>query len=346
MKPVVRQPERSFTQSIRSQLYDALAQTLADPTVLAGLPRESLLAEAVIAGAAELGSAACRRALFALDELPPIAGVDLRRRYEAVTTRPGHRPLALYESLATTGHLVSPVAQEVERLYRQWGLLPDEELPDSASVELAFLAFLAELEAEAHEAGKEGLVRQQRNVQRDFLQEHAMRWLPQLGRALAASQDPYFVPVGQLLEEFLCEEQLRLLTSHKGATKADIPFVVSGDRCSLCGFCVQTCPTGALWVGENDDESSLLLNPARCIGCAKCLPVCPDDALRMIARTDIDRADLARSPILLHRSERAHCPRCGGATVSRAELNAVYARLEANSHLRYRLSLCNRCKGS
>jgi len=326
------------TAPIRAQLYDILAQTLADPTLLAGSPRESLLAEVVIAGAAELGSAACRRILFALEELPPIADDELRHRFEIVTTRPGRRPLALHESLATTGHLVSPVGRDVEQVYRRWGLCSGVELPDSASVELAFLAFLVEQEAAAQAAGQTGASRRQRKAQRDFLHEHVMRWLPQLGRALAASQDPYLAPVGQLLEEFLREEQLRLLTPHKGATTADIPFVVSGDRCSLCGFCVQTCPTGALWVGENDVESNLLLNPARCIGCAQCLPVCPDGALSMTRR------DGAAGPLSLHHSPRAHCPRCGAATVSQAELDAVFARLDADASLRQRLSLCNRCK--
>lgn len=325
--------------SVRSQLYDMLAQTLSDPAVMAGYPRESLLAETVITGAAELGSAACRRALFALEELPPIAGEEIRKRFELATSRPGRRPLALYESLATTGRLLGPAVEQVEAIYRQWGLEPEDDLPDGASVELAFMAFLTAAEAEAISTGATGQVRELRNAQRTFLQEHILPWMPQLGRALAASEDPYIMPIGHLLEEFLREDQLRLLTPRQGRSRADIPFVVDGERCSLCGFCVQTCPTGALWVGENEAETSLLLNPDRCIGCAKCLPVCPDSALRMTSRNGV-----GQGPVALHRSERARCPHCGAATVSQAELNAVFARLEAGPDLRYRLSLCNRCK--
>ena len=340
MKPIVRRPEQDFAQKIRSQLYDILAQALTDPALLAGCPRESLLAEAVIAGAATLGSAACRRTLFALQELPSITGADLRQRFSLATDRPGQRPLALYESLATTGHLVGPPGQEVEQLYRRWGLEPDGDLPDAASVELAFLAYLSEQEAEALAAGHAGQAQKLRAGQRTFLQEHAMRWLPQVGRALASSADPYLTPVGQLLEEFLKEEQLRLLTPRNGVSRTAIPFVDAEERCSLCGFCVQSCPTGALWVGETATETSLLLNPLRCIGCTRCLPVCPDGALLMMGRTET-----LASPFLLHRSQRAHCPRCDEATVSQAELTAVFARLDADTALRRRLSLCNRCKG-
>lgn len=336
MKP----PEATTTSTpaSRADLYDTLAQVLDDPAMLAGLPGESLLAEAVIGGAAALGSATCRRILFALEELPPVAGQELRQRLERVTARPDHRPLAFYESLATTGQLVGPPGQEAAAIYRQWGLEADGDLPDAASVELAFLAFLAQEEARAEAEGAAGQVRALRNAQRGFLQGHAMHWLPQLGRALAASGDPYFALLGQLLEGFLKEEQLRLLTPRAGVSKADIPFVVSGNLCSLCGFCVQTCPTRALWIGETDAETSLLFNPARCIGCAKCLPVCPEDALHMARR------DGAAGPLALQRSQRAHCPRCGAPTVSQAELDAVFARLDADPHLRQRLSLCNRCK--
>jgi ferredoxin len=117
--------------------------------------------------------------------------------------------------------------------------------------------------------------------------------------------------------------------------------IIAGQECGLCGFCVQSCPVGALWISENEQTTFLLLKPEQCIGCAKCLPVCPDGALGMVTRP----ADLATT-VAVRRSQRARCPRCAAPTVSQAELTAVFARLDADETLRYRLSLCESCKAT
>lgn len=330
---------------MRAALYDALAQLLADPSQLAGFPKASALAEIVKQGATGLGSPACRRALFALDDLPPISAEDLRRRFEEVLNPPGRRPLATYESLATHGRLVGPISQTVAMLYRQWGIDPDGDLPDAASVELAFAAFLLGEEAAALAESQGSRARTCRRTQRQFLREHLLAWLPQLGRGLR-SAGAHCALVGQLLEEFLKEEQLRSVMPKGGNGKGDLPVAFAPDRCSLCGFCVQSCPTGALWVAETNADTTLLLNPARCIGCAKCLPVCPDHVLRMVPRSVADLLPSDPTPLLLVHSQRARCPRCGDPTVSQAELGAVFARLDASPDLRHRISLCNRCKSS
>ncbi|NOZ50176.1 MAG: 4Fe-4S dicluster domain-containing protein [Chloroflexi bacterium] len=322
----------------RSILIDTLAQALNDASILAGAPLQTPLADAVTEGAQHLGSAACRRALFALKELPSVAADELQRRFDQVISRPGRRPVPLYESLALNGRLLSPTTHDVARQYRQYGLEPDGDLADSAPVELAFLAFLVEAEAEALLMDQQRQARRWRKIQRQFLNEHVITWLPMVGRALAQSDDPHFVMLGHLLEGFLKEEQLRVLVNIKHRAQADVPSIDAA-ACGLCGFCVQSCPTGALWVSENDSSTYLVLKPENCIGCAKCLPVCPDDALRMVSRP----AGLAPT-VILRESPRTHCPRCHTPTVSQAELNAVFARLEADDELCYRLSLCESCK--
>ncbi len=336
----MNEPQRQHTETIaRAIVLDALAQALSDPAILAGAPASSPLADILSSAVSELGSAACRRALFALAELPPADADDLQRRFQAIVQAPDRRPVPLYESMALHGRLMSPAAYELVQLYRQYGLEPNGELPDSASVELAFLAMLVEAEADALLAEEKNEAQRWRKIQRQFLNEHIMTWLPLVGRALARSGDPHITVLGHLLTDFLQEEQLRVLMNQRRKSKGNIPFV-DGEACGLCGFCVQTCPTGALWVSENDTATYLVLKPESCIGCAKCLPVCPDDALRMVGRPQ------QLSPtIILHQSPRVHCPRCGAATVSRAELDAVFSRLEADAQLRYRLSLCESCKG-
>ncbi|NOZ72273.1 MAG: 4Fe-4S dicluster domain-containing protein [Chloroflexi bacterium] len=324
----------------RALVLDALAQALSDPAIMAGAPTSSPLAEALKQVAPFLGSAACRRALFALAELPSLETEVLQHHFEALITEAQGQPLPLYESLALNGRLMGAAAQEVARIYRQYGLEPDGELPDAASVELAFLAFLVEAEAEAHLLGATAEAQRLRQEQHQFLNEHVLAWLPLVGRALSKTGEPHWVMLGHLLEDFLREEQVRVLVDDRGEKVARVPFIAEAEKCGLCGFCVQICPPAALWISENAEVTALLLTPERCLDCGKCLPVCPDHALQMVPRP----ANVAPT-VILRESPRAHCPRCGAATVSQVELDFVLTSIEADAGMQYRLSLCGSCKG-
>jgi ferredoxin len=47
------------------------------------------------------------------------------------------------------------------------------------------------------------------------------------------------------------------------------------DRCSGCGSCLATCPTGALTPARHHP----VVDPDRCTGCLACIEVCPVDAI-------------------------------------------------------------------
>lgn len=338
-RAAARDRDRSSVARTRAVVYDALAQALNDPGIMAGPPRHSLLAEAVSQGVSVLDSAACGRVQDALEEHLPPAVPEMRRRYAQILAPPGRRPVATYESLALTGRLAGEAALDVARWYREHGLEATDGLPDSASAELAFMGFLADAEAEAVRQKTESTVRRLRRDQRRFLGEHVLPWLPRLGRELVASGDPHIGAIGLLLEGFLSEEQGRAARPAGGAANPRVPGLQGGGQCSLCGFCVQACPTGALWITETDSETSLLMAESRCTGCARCLGECPENVLAMTAGTDGE--DTAT---VLCRSPRARCPHCGRPTVSQAELDAVFARLDADAVLQCRLGLCNDCK--
>jgi heterodisulfide reductase subunit A len=46
--------------------------------------------------------------------------------------------------------------------------------------------------------------------------------------------------------------------------------------CTLCLRCVDTCPFGARFLDET--EQQVLVNPAVCQGCGDCASVCPNSA--------------------------------------------------------------------
>jgi pyruvate formate lyase activating enzyme len=51
-------------------------------------------------------------------------------------------------------------------------------------------------------------------------------------------------------------------------------------RCTLCGQCVATCPTGA----SSLSETSSLIDRYACIGCGKCVEVCPNEARSLVGK--------------------------------------------------------------
>lgn len=56
---------------------------------------------------------------------------------------------------------------------------------------------------------------------------------------------------------------------------------VDPDLCTGCGICVDTCPTGALAMNE-DETLAVLANPDDCDSCASCAEACPAEAITMV----------------------------------------------------------------
>jgi len=318
-------------------VYHALAEALAGP--VPGVER--LLQEAVKTGAQVLGSAACQKAALRLVGRPVAGQESLRECYSRLLAQSGRQPAALYESLHRHGYLAGQITWEVEQRYRALGLAPvDGELPDHASVELGFLEHLAFAEAEAETADDSHLSTRLRAEQRAFLRDHAGVWLPEVGAALTTAGDLFYATVGRLLSGFLAEE-LNGRQKRGSQPGARLPFLQEPAACTLCGLCVGSCPLGALRVIESATETALTLDPSQCVGCARCARICPEEVLHLSAGTPTVRATDCQ---VLRQSRRATCPDCGQPTVSRTELEAVFARLHADPVMQRRLSLCTECK--
>jgi ferredoxin len=312
----------------RSELYACLAEVLAGPPGWLSLPaRDWPLFEA--AQALSGVSAAARQAV---DEMQTIAAepAEARQaRYTRIFDAPGLTSLILYESGALHGRLLSAETNAVEGWYRRFGLaVSGAELPDHASLELAFLSELAS-------GGQPG-------PEADFLRQHAGRWLPALGRAIAATRDPVYAPVGRLLAGWVEETCARLgrpgtCPARKGRrsnAQARCPYLVEQEACTLCGFCVPACPANALSIREDDYQTSLFLQADRCSGCGKCARDCPTSAL-VLGQWPGEAGSPAEQKHLLRTSERARCRTCGEPLISQAELAYVADRLDHPDWLAY-----------
>lgn len=318
----------------RAIVYHALAAALSEPE---GDVCHSLL-DAVRQAARESGSPACAKAALQLACLREATAHDLGQRYRQITQTGNGRPLALYESLYREGRLMGQSTLDVESHYRKVGIVTEGgELPDHASVELAFLGYLAEAQA-AVEVEDRPLAGRLRWEERTFLRMHPAEWLPEVGRTLAISGDPFYATVGALLAEFL-DEELRG-PFQRQAPRASVPALADPTACTLCGLCVGSCPLRALGVVEDERETALVLDLSRCVGCMVCLRGCPEKALFAAPTTDTSGVQILRS------AARAHCPVCGQPTVSQAELDAVFAALEPDPMMKRQMSLCVACKSA
>lgn len=72
--------------------------------------------------------------------------------------------------------------------------------------------------------------------------------------------------------------------AQKQRMHSDAHPVLSRDKCTRCGVCIDVCPTGAAVFSDNDyPDYDLEL----CIGCAQCIALCPEMALKIFWATDI-----------------------------------------------------------
>jgi nitrate reductase assembly molybdenum cofactor insertion protein NarJ/ferredoxin-like protein FixX len=311
----------------RADLYATLAEALAEPPEwLAGAgPQWPLFVTvADLAPASE----AADRAAHALAAIPAESLAARQARYAALFAGVGRPRLQLYESEAVGGRVFGPEVVAVERYYTAAGLeAVGAELPDHASLELAFLAHTAEHDARA--------------VEREFIAKHAGRWLPTLGRALARSGDEVYAPIGQLLAEWVeeCAAHSAPQRPPKPALKhaPRWPVLTQAEACTLCGFCVQVCPTHALTLHETARETALVLSPAKCVGCNKCERVCE---MRVLKIQDFRSPQDFGSLLVLRQSPRVLCRGCDVPMVSQAELDFVIRQIGHPAWLDY----CSDCR--
>lgn len=239
---------------------------------------------------------------------------EFQRQYQTLFIGGGNPPIWLHESYYVDGRIPGPSTFAVKKLYLDAGLeAAGAELPDHASMEWAFLAHLAEMEGRDQENGEVW-----RSTQRLFIKNHLMRWYPSVVRGLARSEYPFWVAIGRLCEAVL---ELNPGRGTKSTPQLNLPVIQDEDECTLCGFCVQECPTQALEILEDDQTTAIWLSPSSCNGCQKCVQVCPEFVLTLSGKFKGD------DKVLLRESPRSVCPLCGKPTVSKAELAFVAARL-------------------
>ncbi|MEZ0319663.1 MAG: 4Fe-4S binding protein [Pyrobaculum sp.] len=107
--------------------------------------------------------------------------------------------------------------------------------------------------------------------------------------------------------------------------------------CTLCGACVNVCPTDALSISNFE----LKLTPALCIACGVCAEKCPESAIKVVVRQD--PSPYERRTVF--KDSPARCASCGRELPYTENLAKKLAERLKESGLPYEhVYLCDECK--
>jgi ferredoxin len=306
--------------TLRAEVYAVLAELFAEPpNWMDSAGSEWPLFDLLTQFSAESGST--------LHHLGRLAGIpseshDQREKRYTSLFASGSTRFWLYESAALTGKILGPQTFELAKLYRATGLeIENAELPDHISLELAFLS---------HLVGYVG----NPAYEKQFIEQHG-KWMIDLGCALAHCGDEVYAPIGELLADWLESFIAPPPPAEGKGQRAMVPVIPSADDCTLCGFCVQICPTHALRIHEDAENTLLNLSPAGCIGCGKCERICEFNAMAM-SFSGVGEGECQT----LRQSPRVRCRTCGEPIVSQAEMNFIAAKVGSPDWLH----LCLECR--
>jgi TorA maturation chaperone TorD len=192
---------------------------------LAGTLLSAPASEAVID---ELFSWECRESLAEWVTEGSLASIDrlaadlpdlgiLREAYDDLFNVPGSQYLTPYESVFRDSRMLDdgrevgrltfgPSTDDVIRYYHLAGLeISDkyDDLPDHVALEIVFMRFLCEREAEAFVAENRALAARIRETEEGFLERHLTAWLPDLlAKARERMAHPFYICLLTLVRDF------------------------------------------------------------------------------------------------------------------------------------------------
>jgi TorA maturation chaperone TorD len=238
-----------------------------------------------------------------------------------------------YESVYRTpeARLMGEVTTQVRRAYAEAGLAIAEEcrqLPDHLTIELEFMAFLANEEANALEQRNDDLACAILERQAAFLRDHLTRWVPEFShRVVSAGESDFYSTAATTLAAFVVRRER---PSH----------------CTLCRICTEVCRPAALRMEKNRWEVALVFDSAQCDGCGYCVEYCPERILR-VEPTTAQHAVPKDAPEQLAHSAILPCTGCGNPLVAEAMLAKVlerFRRQKGDPEDEASMYLCHSCK--
>ena len=204
--------ERCFLYQVFQSVFGTAPSAAQLDVVLSDLARESLGAFADPDDLALLDGWAAE-----LAQDPQAFAERLGSQYMRALVGPASLPAPPWESVYTSNdHLLfQEVTLNVRRAYVAQGCIPasyPHVADDHLSLELDFMAKLAERAAQALERGDDGEAGRLVAVQRDFLRDHLGAWIGEFAGRLSAEPARYYACMARLAERLVARDRRWLET--------------------------------------------------------------------------------------------------------------------------------------
>jgi len=192
-----------------------------------------------------------RAIVAALPELNDAVGSEDEEEWAAQHYAAVCHEVFPYESVFVgDGQLGGEVASAVRAVHERCGLNPTEE-PDHIGAELALLAHLCAAERDAHADDAADEVARLQQLQRQFLSQHLLRWLPTLVVALVRSDDGLYAAAARLTAELVGDHASELGATVEAAdAESGLAGVLDNPKTGikrLCGVLLNPTATGLFW---------------------------------------------------------------------------------------------------
>jgi TorA maturation chaperone TorD len=127
----------------------------------------------------------------------------------------GRSPLPPYESAYRAGYVMSEHVVDVLKQYRMAGLkiIEKGEPPDHIGFELEFMSNLCRLEAECVKANDERGAEKFALMQRQFLEEHLLIWVPDFCKNVLEYDSKFYGAISRFTNAWLEWEKCNLLVA-------------------------------------------------------------------------------------------------------------------------------------
>lgn len=83
-------------------------------------------------------------------------------------------------------------------------------------------------------------------------------------------------------ERYLAALEVLAQAPAEGLPAAVLPGLTIKESCDHLGVCAGMCPTGALYLYEEDDQAGVGFEPRNCVACGMCAQACPARAIEVL----------------------------------------------------------------
>jgi TorA maturation chaperone TorD len=193
-------PDESFMTALRNQAFDSVLKELElSEKVHPEIPVGASLMRAYLDSAKDLGD----------KEIVNRLGMDRTRLYRGVSSH--HGPTPPYEALWIGEGGESSVLQEIAGIYARNGFTVKADLQerlDYIGVQLNYMECLVISEISAREAEDEGLIQKALGQERNFLENHLAKWVPNFVlSALGHAQTDFYRGHLHMIQGFVKQEK-------------------------------------------------------------------------------------------------------------------------------------------